>query len=69
MFQETEGIVSKLYHWAEHADNPLKSYAIGLLGAAMEVADIAANWRDHNAKLVRRHILLTTYNAQQNIVS
>lgn len=53
VFQETEGIVSKLYHWAEHAENPLKSYAIGLLGAAMEVADIAANWRDHNVKLVR----------------
>lgn len=50
--------MSKLYHWAEHADNPLKSYAIGLLGAAMEVADIAANWRDHNVKLVSEILIL-----------
>lgn len=52
VFQQTEGIVSKLYHWAELAENPLKSYAIGLLAAAMEVQDIAIHWREQNAKLV-----------------
>lgn len=53
VFQDTEGLVSRLLGWAEANDPlPLGAYATGLLAAAMEVQDVAANFRETNARLV-----------------
>lgn len=52
VFQDTEGLVQRLFSWAENAHNPLQSYSVGLLAAAMEVQDIAANFREQNSHLV-----------------
>lgn len=41
-----------MYSWAEDSAEPLKSYATGLLGAAMEVQDIAIGFRENNTRLV-----------------
>ncbi|KAG8191779.1 hypothetical protein JTE90_026814 [Oedothorax gibbosus] len=51
VFQE-EGFVSRLFHWAEKAENPLQSYATGLLAAAMDSPEIAAQYKDRNAYFV-----------------
>lgn len=45
-------MIQRLYTWAETSEEPLQSYASGLLGAAMEVQDIAVGFRDHNTRLV-----------------
>lgn len=47
-----EGLVEKLFLVAEKAKEPLKSYAIGLLAAAMEVADISVSFKENNMQLV-----------------
>ncbi|RWS31137.1 protein VPRBP-like isoform X3 [Leptotrombidium deliense] len=52
VFNETEGLVPRLFNWAETAKEPLMSYATGLLAAAMEVPEIAANFKDQNMRLV-----------------
>ena len=48
-----DGLVRRLIHWAEHAENPLRAYATGLLAGAMEIQDIAANFKENNTVLVR----------------
>lgn len=53
MFQvENDNFIQRLYNWAEESAEPLRSYAIGLLGAAMEVQDIAITFRENNTRLV-----------------
>ncbi|KAM4651260.1 DDB1- and CUL4-associated factor 1 [Discoglossus pictus] len=52
VFQEKEGIVENLFKWAREAEQPLRTYSIGLLGGAMENQDIAANYRDENSQMV-----------------
>ena len=52
VFNETEGLVQRLFNWAESASDPLQSYATGLLAAAMEVQDIATNSKEQNARLL-----------------
>lgn len=52
VFQETEGLVARLISWAEIAEDPLRSYATGLLGGAMEIQDVAANFKEQNTRLV-----------------
>lgn len=52
VFQDTEGLMQRLFTWAESAPNPLQSYATGLLAASMEVQDIATNFREKNSFLV-----------------
>ncbi|KAM9786000.1 DDB1- and CUL4-associated factor 1 [Neosynchiropus ocellatus] len=52
VFQEKEGIVERLFKWAQEAEQPLRIYATGLLAGAMENQDIAANYREENAVLV-----------------
>ncbi|CAG2056623.1 unnamed protein product, partial [Timema podura] len=49
---EMESLIHRLYSWAEKSTQPLKSYATGLLAAAMDVQDIAANFREQNTKLI-----------------
>ncbi|XP_058174383.1 protein mahjong [Anopheles ziemanni] len=45
-------LIRRLYNWAETSEEPLKSYATGLLGAAMEVQDIAVSFREQNVRLM-----------------
>uniref|UniRef100_A0A673A6J8 DDB1- and CUL4-associated factor 1 n=1 Tax=Sphaeramia orbicularis TaxID=375764 RepID=A0A673A6J8_9TELE len=52
VFQEKEGIVEKLFKWAQEAEQPLRIYATGLLAGAMENQDIAANYREENSVLL-----------------
>ncbi|XP_044248914.2 protein mahjong isoform X1 [Drosophila takahashii] len=60
---EGDGTINRIYTWAEDSIEPLQSYATGLLAEAMEVSDIAINFRDQNIRLVpkmikRLHMLL-----------
>ena len=54
VLNETEGLVSQLYKWVEEGEDPLASYAIGLLAVAMELNEVAtdAEIREKNSKLV-----------------
>lgn len=49
---DVEYLTNRLYQWATESPEPLQSYATGLLAAAMEVQEIAVNFREHNARLV-----------------
>lgn len=40
-----DALVQRLFSWAEKSQEPLQTYATGLLAAAMEVQDIAASFR------------------------
>lgn len=42
----------RLYNWAENSEEPLRSYATGLIAASMEVQDIAVSYREQNTRLV-----------------
>ncbi|PIK60089.1 hypothetical protein BSL78_02994 [Apostichopus japonicus] len=52
IFQETDGLLNKFVEWSETSKEPLRSYATGLLAAAMEVQDIADTQREANVRLV-----------------
>lgn len=43
VLHETDGLVKRLYSWAEKAEQPLQSYATGLLAVAMELTDVATD--------------------------
>lgn len=45
-------LINRLYHWVENAEEPLKSYATGLLGAAMDIQEIAIAYREQNVRLL-----------------
>jgi len=45
--------VRNLIDWAQSAQDPLQSYATGLLASAMEIQDLAGIFKDSNATLVR----------------
>ncbi|KAG5677622.1 hypothetical protein PVAND_007364 [Polypedilum vanderplanki] len=47
-----EQLINRLYEWAENGVEPLRSYAIGLLGAAMDIQDIAVAFRDQNIRML-----------------
>ncbi|XP_057334525.1 DDB1- and CUL4-associated factor 1 isoform X2 [Microplitis mediator] len=49
---DNDGLIHRLFSWAEKSSEPLRSYATGLLAAAMEVQDIATGFREQNANLV-----------------
>ncbi|XP_058802431.1 protein mahjong isoform X2 [Phymastichus coffea] len=49
---DMEGLILRLFSWAEKSVEPLQSYATGLLAAAMEVQDIATGFREQNGKMV-----------------
>ncbi|XP_047353955.1 protein mahjong isoform X2 [Vespa velutina] len=49
---DMEGLIHRLFSWAEKSIEPLQSYATGLLAAAMEVQDIATGFREQNGKMV-----------------
>ncbi|XP_076447473.1 DDB1- and CUL4-associated factor 1-like isoform X2 [Babylonia areolata] len=52
VFQETDGLVLRLLSWAREAEEPLRSYATGLLGGAMDIQDVAHSHKDANMQLV-----------------
>uniref|UniRef100_A0A2M4CQF2 Putative hiv-1 vpr-binding protein n=1 Tax=Anopheles darlingi TaxID=43151 RepID=A0A2M4CQF2_ANODA len=49
---EYDHLIKRLYGWAESSPEPLQSYATGLLGAAMEVQEIAVSFREQNIRLL-----------------
>lgn len=49
---EFDNLIHRLYNWAEHSEEPLCSYATGLLAAAMEVQDIAVGFREQNTRII-----------------
>lgn len=49
---EFDTLIHRLYNWAENSEEPLRSYATGLLAAAMEVQDIAVGFREQNTRLI-----------------
>ncbi|XP_076233650.1 lisH and WD40 domain-containing protein mahjong [Calliopsis andreniformis] len=49
---DMEGLIHRLFSWAEKSIEPLQSYATGLVAAAMEVQEIATGFRELNAKMV-----------------
>ncbi|XP_017482775.1 PREDICTED: protein VPRBP-like [Rhagoletis zephyria] len=52
VFNDTDGLLERLLSWARSAEEPLQSYAIGLLAAAMDVQDIAAHSKEQNIQLM-----------------
>ncbi|KAL4714823.1 hypothetical protein ACJJTC_002682 [Scirpophaga incertulas] len=54
VFQDNESLIQRLFNWATSSPEPLQCYATGLLAAAMEVQEIATNFRESNAMLVPR---------------
>ncbi|CAK1597868.1 unnamed protein product [Parnassius mnemosyne] len=52
VFQDNEALIQRLVSWATKSPEPLQCYATGLVAAAMEVQEIATNFRDLNAMLV-----------------
>lgn len=49
---EFDSLIHRLYNWAENSEDPLSSYATGLLAAAMEVQDIAVGFREQNTRMI-----------------
>nr|XP_031831732.1 protein mahjong isoform X2 [Nomia melanderi] len=49
---DMEGLIHRLFSWAEKSIEPLQSYATGLVAAAMEVQEIATGFREQNGKMV-----------------
>ncbi|XP_017473218.1 PREDICTED: protein mahjong isoform X1 [Rhagoletis zephyria] len=63
---EFEHLIHRIFGWAEDSIEPLQSYATGLLGAAMEVTEIAVSFKEHNTRLIpkvlkRLHMLQAFY--------
>ncbi|XP_071806526.1 DDB1- and CUL4-associated factor 1-like [Asterias amurensis] len=52
IFEESDQLVSKLVQWVMHSEEPLQSYATGLLANAIEVQEIAGNLREENTSMV-----------------
>ncbi|XP_028407951.1 DDB1- and CUL4-associated factor 1-like [Dendronephthya gigantea] len=52
IYQETEGLLLRLYNWAENGEEPLRSYSLGLLGIAMGMQDFTSSHRENNSHLV-----------------
>ena len=48
----SDHLINRLYDWVENAEDPLKSYATGLLGAAMDIQEIAIAYREQNVRLL-----------------
>ncbi|XP_017875845.1 protein mahjong [Ceratina calcarata] len=49
---DMDGLIHRLFSWAEKSIEPLQSYATGLVAAAMEVQEIATGFREQNGKMV-----------------
>lgn len=45
-------LINRLYDWVENGEEPLRSYATGLLGAAMDIQDIAIAYREQNVRML-----------------
>uniref|UniRef100_W4VRK8 DDB1- and CUL4-associated factor 1 n=1 Tax=Corethrella appendiculata TaxID=1370023 RepID=W4VRK8_9DIPT len=70
---ESDHLITRLYSWAESSSEPLQSYATGLLGAAMEVQEIAVSFREQNIKLLpimlrRLHVLQLAHRNKDRLI-
>lgn len=45
-------LINQIYSWAKNGEEPLRSYATGLLAGAMEVQETVCGYVDENADLV-----------------
>ncbi len=54
IFVDTDGLIGRLFGWAEGAEEPLSSYSVGVLAAAMEVQETVTNpdFRERNHRIV-----------------
>ena len=43
VLNETDGLIARLYSWAEEAKEPLMSYATAILAVAMDVQEVQAD--------------------------
>eukprot|EP00102_Acyrthosiphon_pisum_P011409 XP_008180128.1 PREDICTED: protein mahjong-like [Acyrthosiphon pisum] len=50
---ENDQFIQRLFTWAENTNEPLQTYATGLLASCMELSHIAANFKFLNDLLVR----------------
>lgn len=69
---EYDQLINRLYAWAEKGEEPLRSYATGLLGAAMEIQEIAVAFREQNIKMIpimlqRMRTMQATYKTMGNV--
>uniref|UniRef100_A0A2A4JHB9 Uncharacterized protein n=1 Tax=Heliothis virescens TaxID=7102 RepID=A0A2A4JHB9_HELVI len=60
VFQDNEALIHRLVNWANNSTEPLQCYATGLLAAAMEVQEIATNFR----WLVAKYMFLLLHEAE-----
>ncbi|XP_024118657.1 DDB1- and CUL4-associated factor 1 isoform X1 [Oryzias melastigma] len=71
VFEEKEGLVEKLFSWAQEAPPPLCVYATGLLARAMSNQEVVAHHREENAQLVhmkiQRLVRLQTSSSSQDL--
>ncbi|XP_067627313.1 protein mahjong isoform X2 [Eurosta solidaginis] len=63
---ECEHLIHRIFGWADFSIEPLQSYAVGFLAAAMEVTEIAVSFRESNTRLIpkilkRLHMLQAIY--------
>jgi HIV-1 Vpr-binding protein len=58
--QDMDSHIHRLFNWAMKSAEPLQSYATGMLAAAMEVQDIAANFRYFQASNVLHYSIEAT---------
>uniref|UniRef100_A0A336LYJ1 CSON005995 protein n=1 Tax=Culicoides sonorensis TaxID=179676 RepID=A0A336LYJ1_CULSO len=71
---EFDQLITRLYSWAENAEEPLRSYSVGLLGAAMDVQEITVGFREHNIRLLplmlqRLRMLQTTFKSAREMTN
>ncbi|ELU17976.1 hypothetical protein CAPTEDRAFT_202659, partial [Capitella teleta] len=52
VYSDFEPLLRRLTEWAEGGEEPLSSYAIGLLAGAMDVQDIVVKFKDFNSRIV-----------------
>lgn len=52
MLSVQDGLVEQLFRWAETGNEPIRSFATGLLAGAMDLQDVASNFKEKNSALV-----------------
>ncbi|XP_068171013.1 DDB1- and CUL4-associated factor 1-like isoform X1 [Antennarius striatus] len=52
VFQDKDVLLATLFSWGRDAEPPLCVFAVGLLGRAMSVQEVATGYRQENAQLV-----------------
>ena len=64
---EKDGLADRLLFWAREAEEPLCSYATGLLAGAMEIQDVAHSHRESNILMVVAFFLLSVLSVRSSL--